>query len=107
RNPVDAFIARAHERHGSAPAPKADKVTLVRRLTFDLLGLPPPGAEVDAFLKDTSAEAYEKLVDRLLGSKHFGERMAVLWLDAVRYADTAGYHRGQHPRRLVVRDHDI
>jgi mono/diheme cytochrome c family protein/cytochrome c1 len=106
-NPVDAFIAQAHERHGFAPAPEADKVTLIRRLTFDLLGLPPTVVEVDAFLKDNSAEAYEKVVDRLLGSKHFGERMAVLWLDAVRYADTGGYHSDNHRDVWLFRDYVI
>src|SRR3954464_16059547 len=107
RNPVDAFIAQAHERHGFAPAPEADKVTLIRRITFDLLGLPPTAQEVDEFLKDTSAEAYEKLVGRLLGSKHFGERMAVLWLDAVRYADTGGDHSDNHRDVWLFRDYVI
>jgi len=107
RNAIDAFIAQGHERNGFTPAPEADKVTLIRRLSFDLIGLPPTPAEVDAFLKDTSPEAYEKLVDRLLGSEHFGERMAVLWLDAVRYADTGGYHSDNHRDVWLFRDYVI
>jgi hypothetical protein len=107
RNAVDPFIAQGHERNGFAPAPEADKVTLVRRLTFDLTGLPPTPAEVDAFLKDNSAEAYEKVVDRLLDSKHFGERMAVMWLDAVRYADTGGYHSDNHRDVWLFRNYVI
>src|SRR5262249_57714214 len=70
RNPIDAFVAREHERHGFTPALEADKVTLIRRLSFDLIGLPPSPAEVDAFLKHTSAEAYANLVDRLPGPTH-------------------------------------
>ena len=107
RNPIDAFVAQGHERNGFTPAAEADKVTLIRRLSFDLIGLPPTPAEVEAFLKDTSPEAYEKLVDRLLGSKHFGERMAVMWLDAVRYADTAGYHSDNHRDVWLFRDYVI
>jgi mono/diheme cytochrome c family protein len=107
KNPVDAFVARGHEAHGFTPAPEADKVTLIRRLSFDLLGLPPTPAEVDQYLNDTSADAYEKLVNRLLGSKHFGERMAVMWLDAVRYADTGGYHSDNHRDVWLFRDYVI
>ena len=107
RNTIDAFVAQGHERNGFGPAPEADKVTLIRRLSFDLLGLPPGPAEVEAFVKDTSAEAYEKLVDRLLGSKHFGERMALLWLDAVRYADTGGYHSDNHRDVWLFREYVI
>jgi hypothetical protein len=107
RNAIDAFIAQGHERNAFTPAPEADKVTLIRRLTFDLTGLPPMPAEVDSFLKDTSAEAYEKVVDRLLDSKHFGERMAVMWLDAVRYADTGGYHSDNHRDVWLFRDYVI
>ena len=73
------------------PAPEAARTTLIRRLTLDLTGLPPTPAEVDAFLADSSPEAYERVVDRLLGSPRFGERMASRWLDAARYADTNGY----------------
>ena len=74
------------------PSPEAGKAALIRRVTFDLTGLPPTPAEVDAFLDDTSRAAYEKVVDRLLASPHYGERMALDWLDASRFADTHGYH---------------
>jgi hypothetical protein len=107
RNPIDAFVAQGHAKHGFTPAPAADKVTLIRRLSFDLSGLPPTPAEVDAFLKDPSADAYASAVDRLLASKHFGERMAVMWLDAVRYADTAGYHSDNHRDVWMFRDYVI
>ena len=92
RNDIDRFVLARLEAEGLQPAPEADKRTLIRRLSFDLLGLPPTPDEVDAFLADKSPQAYEKVVDRLLASKHFGERLAVHWLDVVRYADTAGYH---------------
>src|SRR5262249_58455377 len=74
------------------PAPEADRYTLSRRVTFDLTGLPPTPAEVDAFVNDRSPDAYEKVVDRLLASPRYGERMALPWLDLARYADTHGYH---------------
>src|SRR5262245_23078321 len=96
RNAIDAFIAQGHERNGMSPAPEADKITLLRRLSFDLRGLPPKLVDVESFARDGSPEAYEKLVDRLLSSEHFGERLAVMWLDAVRYADTGGYHSDNH-----------
>lgn len=92
RNGIDAFILRGLETHQMKPAPEADKPTLIRRLSLDLTGLPPTPAEVDAFLADTSDSAYERVVDRLLASPHYGERMALEWLDAARYADTHGYH---------------
>ncbi|MEJ7638675.1 MAG: DUF1549 domain-containing protein [Singulisphaera sp.] len=79
------------DREGLSPAPDADKTTLIRRLSLDLTGLPPSPQEVDAFLDDSSPDAYEKVVDRLLGSPRYGERMAARWLDAARYADTSGY----------------
>ena len=79
------------EREGLKPSPEADARTLIRRVSFDLTGLPPTPAEVDAFLRDTSPDAYEKVVDRLLASPRYGERMAMRWLDAARYADTNGY----------------
>ena len=107
RNPVDAFVAAGQEARGFTAAPKADRVTLIRRLSFDLIGLPPTPQEVDTFVNDRSPEAYEKLVDRLLGSKHFGERMAENWLDAVRYADTAGYHSDNHRDVWLFRDYVI
>jgi mono/diheme cytochrome c family protein len=91
RNPVDAFILARLEREGLRPAPEADRATLIRRLSLDLTGLPSTPAEVDAFLADRAPDAYERVVDRLLASPRFGERMAWEWLDAARYADTNGY----------------
>jgi hypothetical protein len=91
RNPVDRFVLARLEREGLAPAPEADRSTLVRRVSLDLTGLPPTRAEAEAFLADTAPDAYERLVDRLLASPHYGERMAIDWLDAARYADTNGY----------------
>jgi mono/diheme cytochrome c family protein len=92
RNPIDRFVLARLERESLAPSPEADKETLLRRVTYDLTGLPPTPAEVDAFLADPSLDAYEKRVDALLESPHYGERMAMPWLDAARYADTHGYH---------------
>ena len=92
RNPIDRFVLAKLEKEGLHPSPEADKATLLRRVTFDLTGLPPTPAEVDAFLADKSPDAYEKVVDRLLASPHYGERMAMQWLDFARYADTHGYH---------------
>ena len=92
RNPIDNFIFARLEKEGLEPSPEADRPTLIRRVTLDLTGLPPTLAEIDAFLKDTSPDAYEKAVDRLLASPHYGERMALEWLDAARFADTHGYH---------------
>src|SRR6185295_11969685 len=89
------------------PSPEADRRTLIRRLTFDLTGLPPSPAEVDAFLADKDPKAYEKLVDRLIASEHFGERMAAYWLDLVRYADTVGYHGDQEHHASPYRDYVI
>lgn len=92
KNEIDYLVLARLEREGLAPSPAADKITLIRRATLDLTGLPPTPAEVDAFVTDTSEKAFEKVVDRLLASKHFGERMAVDWLDAARFADTHGFH---------------
>jgi hypothetical protein len=92
RNPIDAFVLARLEKDGLKPSAEADKVTLIRRLSLDLTGLPPTPAEVDAFVADASSDVYEKLVDRLLASPRYGERMAVDWLDAARYADTNGFH---------------
>jgi hypothetical protein len=89
--PIDAFVRAKLPEHGLAPSPEAARSTLIRRVSFDLTGLPPTPAEVDAFLKDPAPDAYERLVSRLLRSEHFGERMAMWWLDAARYADTDGY----------------
>jgi len=91
RNSIDAFILSRLEKEGLSFSPEADRATLIRRLSFDLTGLPPRPAEVDAFLRDRSPNAYEKVVDRLLASPRYGERMAFKWLDAARYADSNGY----------------
>jgi uncharacterized protein DUF1553/uncharacterized protein DUF1549/concanavalin A-like lectin/glucanase superfamily protein/cytochrome c len=103
RNPIDQFILARLEREGLKPSPEANKETLLRRLSYDLTGLPPTPAEIDAFLADSSPDAYERQVDRLLRSPHYGERMAMPWLDAARYADTHGYHidslRAMYPWR--------
>jgi len=88
---IDTFVRARLEREGLKPAPEADRATLIRRVTLDLTGLPPTLPEIDAFLRDTSPNAYEKVVDRLLASPRYGERMAIRWLDAARYADTNGY----------------
>lgn len=91
RNPIDRFILARLEKEGISASAEAAKESLIRRLTLDLTGLPPTIAEVDAFLADTSEKAYEKVVDRLLKSSRYGERMAVDWLDAARFADSNGY----------------
>ena len=92
RNPVDRFILARLEAEGLRPSPEAPRTALIRRLSLDLTGLPPTLAEVDAFLADTSPEAYSRAVDRLLASPRSGERLALEWLDAARFADTNGYH---------------
>ncbi len=88
---IDRFVAHQMDKKGLKPAPKAPKEMLLRRLYFDLTGLPPSISEIDAFLKDDSENAYEKIVDRLLQSSAYGERMASIWMDIARYADTNGY----------------
>ena len=90
-NSIDNFVLRLLDEEGLSPSQKADKATLIRRVTLDLTGIPPTLEEVNEFLADNSPNAYEKVVDRLLQSPRFGERMAVEWLDAARYADTNGY----------------
>jgi hypothetical protein len=91
RTPIDAFILAGLEARGLSPSPSADPRALLRRVTYDLTGLPPTPEAVDAFLADPSAEAYEKIVDRLLASPQYGERWARHWLDVARYSDTKGY----------------
>jgi hypothetical protein len=93
KNPIDGFVFSRLEKAGLQPSPEADKPTLLRRVHLDIIGLPPTPAEVDAFVKDASPDAFEKVVDRLLASKHYGERWARLWLDAARYADSDGYEK--------------
>jgi hypothetical protein len=104
---IDELIKGRLAIEGLKPASEADRRTLIRRLSFDLTGLPPTPAEVDAFVADKSPDAYEQLVDRLLASKHYGERMAVYWLDLVRYADTSGYHGDNNRDHTAYRDYVI
>jgi len=107
RNPIDAFILHTLESKQIRPSPEAPKPVLLRRLSLDLIGLPPTPEELTAFLKDSSPAAYEKQVNRLLASPHFGERMAVPWLDVVRFADTVGYHGDQNQNIFPYRDYVI
>jgi mono/diheme cytochrome c family protein len=93
RNPIDAFILARLEKGALLPAPEASKEVLLRRVTLDLTGLPPTPAEIDAFLADTQPDAYDRVVDRLMASPHYGERQAQVWLDLARYADTDGYEK--------------
>jgi hypothetical protein len=104
RNPIDAFILAKLEQNGLEPAPKADRRTLARRLSLDLTGLPPEPAEVEAFVKDKSEDAYERYVDRLLKSPHWGEHRGRYWLDAARYADTHGIHFDNYREIWSYRD---
>ncbi len=111
RNPIDNFVLARIEQEGINHSPEADKATLLRRVYFDLTGLPPTPAQIDAFIADKSPNAYEKRVDQLLASPHYGERMAMPWLDMARYADTHGYHidnlRSMSPwRDWVIRAFD-
>jgi hypothetical protein len=107
KSPVDAFILRELEARNIQPSPEADRRTLLRRLSLDLTGLPPTPEEVAAFLADEDSRAYEKQVERLLASHHYGERMAAPWLDAVRFADTVGYHGDQNQNIFPYRDYII
>jgi len=107
RNPIDAFVLHTLESKNIQPSREADKRTLLRRLSLDLIGLPPTPEEVRVFLADTSPNAYERQVDRLLSSPQFGERMAVPWLDVVRFADTVGYHGDQNQNIFPYRDYVI
>lgn len=107
KNPIDAFVLANLEAKKLSPSPEADKRTLLRRLSLDLTGLPPTPAEVDAFLSDNRPDAYERQVERLLSSPHFGEKMAVPWLDAVRFSDTVGFHGDQNQNVFPFRDYVI
>jgi len=104
KNAIDAFVLARLEHEGLAPASEADRATLIRRLALDLTGLPPSPEEVDAFVADAGADAYDKVVERLLASPHYGERMARAWLDIARYADTNGYEKDA--RRTMWRYRD-
>jgi hypothetical protein len=101
RNPIDAFLLAKLQEKGLSFAVEADRITLIRRATYDLLGLPPTPTEVDAFLKDNAPDAYEKLLDRLLASPHYGERWGRHWLDITGYADSEGY-TGEDPVRKTA-----
>jgi hypothetical protein len=104
KTPIDRFVLARLDKEGLKPSPEADKATLLRRVTFDLTGLPPTPGELKAFLADGSAHAYDKVVDRLLASPHYGERMAMQWMDFARYADTHGYHIDSARQMWVWRD---
>jgi mono/diheme cytochrome c family protein len=105
RNAVDRFVLARLEEKRIAPSPEADRYTLIKRLYYDLLGLPPPLEEVDAFVHDRSPDAYAKLVERLLASPHFGERWGRHWLDLAPYADSDGYEKDRaRPDAYVYRD---
>ena len=106
-NEIDNFIQSRLKAEGLQPAPQAERRVLIRRLSFDLTGLPPTTAAVEAFLGDESPKAYENLVDRLLRSPSYGERMALYWLDLVRYADTSGYHSDEDISVWPYRDYVI
>ncbi|MFO0802880.1 MAG: DUF1549 domain-containing protein [Gemmataceae bacterium] len=108
KSPVDAFLLVKLEAAGTSPAPAADKLTLIRRVTLDLTGLPPTPAEVDEFLNDAKPDAYERLVDRLLASPRFGERQATHWLDVVRFAESNGFEAdAERPHAWRYRDYVI
>jgi Protein of unknown function (DUF1553)/Protein of unknown function (DUF1549) len=105
KTPVDAFIAAALDAAGLQPSPPLDRPALLRRITFDLTGLPPTPQELEGFLADARPDAYDRVVDRLLASPHFGERWAQHWLDVVRYADTNGYEAdSERPHAHAYRD---
>ena len=107
-NSIDVFIATRLERDGLTPSPEADRTTLIRRLKFDLLGLPPSPEEVEEFVADTEPDAYERLVDRYLASPHLGERWARHWLDVVRFAESHGFEMNQpRPNAWPYRDYVI
>ncbi len=108
KTPVDAFILAGLRKAGLKPAPPADRPTLIRRVTFDLTGLPPTPKEIDAFVADKSPRAYEKLVDRLLASSHYGEQWGRHWLDVVRFAESDGYEYDMHrPDAWRYRDYVV
>ena len=107
-NPIDAFILKQVEAQGLSPSPPADKITLLRRATIDLIGLPPTPEEVDQFLVDSTPKAFEKMVDRLLNSPHYGERWARHWLDLARYAESEGFKSDEtRPNAWRYRDYVI
>jgi hypothetical protein len=108
RNPVDAFIYHKMREHGLSPSPEADRVTLIRRVYFDLIGLPPSPKEIQEFVSSENPDAYESLIDQLLASEAYGERWARHWLDVVHYADTHGYDKDKpRPNAWPYRDYVI
>ena len=110
RTPIDAFILARLEAEGLTPASECDPLTFLRRVSFDLIGLPPTPEEVEAFVNDRSAEAHEKVVERLLSSPRYGERWGRHWLDVARYADTKGYvfqEERRYPYSYTYRDYVI
>jgi hypothetical protein len=107
RTPIDAFVLAELERKGLKPSPAADRRTLIRRAYLDLTGLPPKSEEVDAFVADKSPNAWEQVIDRLLTSPHYGERLALHWLDQARYADSDGYHDDTDRTHWGYRDYVI
>lgn len=108
RTPIDAFVADSLRQRGLSHSSDTDRRTLIRRVTYDLIGLPPTPEEVQAFVQDPDERAYEKLVDRLLASKHYGERWARHWLDVVKYADTCGYDKDKlRPNAWPYRDYVV
>jgi len=108
RNPIDRFLEQARKEKGLEPGPPADRLTLLRRAYLDLIGLPPSPGEADAFLRDTDSEAWERLIDKLLASPHYGERWGRHWLDVARYADSSGFeHDVDRPNAWRYRDYVI
>ena len=107
QNGIDEIVSQRLKEKRLKPSSEARKETLIRRVSLDLIGLPPSAEEVKAFVNDQRPDAYERLVDRLLESKHYGEKMAIHWLDAVRYADTVGYHGDQERDATPFRDYVI
>ena len=108
QNPVDRFLEKARAEKGLNPAPKADRLTLLRRASMDLTGLPPTREEIDAFMADTSPDAWERLIDRLLASPHYGERWGRHWLDVARYGDSGGFQNDtDRPHAWRYRDYVI
>lgn len=103
-NPIDNFVIARLQKHGLKQSPEAHRVALIRRVSLDLTGLPPTPAEVDAFVNDKTSDAYEKLIDRLMASPHYGERMAISWLDNARYADSNGYQTDSSREMWAWRD---
>src|SRR5262249_10864548 len=104
RNPIDRFILAKLEQEGLSPSPEADRTTLIRRLSLDLIGLPPTIGEVDSFLADKSEQAYDRVVERLLHSPHYGEKWGRHWLDAARYADSDGFEKDKSRQVWFYRD---